>query len=263
MLKSVKIHQNNIQLKRKMARTKGGQQKPNIEGYEIILLSIIGGNSNYAFVLLENESTTDKDVHEFQCRFKDRNWKNVEEATHAVDDAVQFVSQQTLSTCSETEKIHLEQVVNRAKAQHHTDSVYIYPSSWFEELKSMNTEALEKKGSNWSKRKKAPMRIEDENDDDNNGSVKPIAKKGTKAFSTNKRLRVANLNVPKAPKSAFHRYKAMLPRLVPEYKGDEKEAEKLFYNSKLHKKEKKKCREEYDNDYNAFSAAREAYYKKK
>jgi len=263
MLKSVKIHKNNIQLKRKMARTKGGQRKPNIQGYEIILLSIIGGKGNCAFVLLKNESTTDKDVHEFQCRFKDRNWKNVEEATQAVDDAVQFVSQQTLSTCSETEKIHLEQVVNRAKAQHHTDSVYIYPSTWFEELKSMNTEALEKKGSNWSKRKKAPMRIEDENDDDNKGSVKPMAKKGTKTFSTDKQLRVKDLNAPKKPKSAFQRYKKMLPRLVPEYAEDEKKAQDFFSDSSLHKEEKKKCFVEYANDYKAYSAAREAYYKKK
>ena len=265
MLKSTEIHQNNIQLIRKMARTKGGQQKPNIEGYEIILLSIIGGKGNCAFVLLKNESTTDKDVHEFQCRFKDRNWKNVEEATQAVDDAVQFVSQQTLSTCSETEKIYLEQVVNRAKAQHHTDSVYIYPSTWFEELKSMNAEALGKKGSNWSKRKEVPMRIEDENESDHGlkGSIKPVAKKGTKTFRTKNRLRVVDLNAPKRPMTAFERYKKMLPRLVPEYAEDEKKAEDFFSDNTLHKEEKKKCFVEYANDYKAYSAAREAYQKKK
>lgn len=265
MLKSAEMHQNNIQLIRKMARTKGGQQKPNIEGYEIILLSIIGGNSNYAFVLLKNESTTDNDVHEFQCRFKNRNWKNVEEATQAVDDAVRFVSQQTLSTCSETEQLHLKQVIDRAKALYHTEFAFIFPFTWFEELKSMNAEALGKKGSNWSKRKEAPMRIEDENESDHGlkGSIKPVAKKGTKTFCSKNRLRVVDLNAPKRPMTAFQRYKKMLPKLVPEYEGDEKKAKGFFSDNTLHKEEKKKCFVEYDNDYKTFQAAQEAYQKKK
>lgn len=87
--------------------------------------------------------------------------------------------------------------------------------------------------------------------------------KATKARVKKKRKRVIDTNAPTRPESQLERFKKALPSVEAGFKeGDNKLAEKLFYDDKVHKTLKLKIRKEFEKDYDAYTLEREAYMTK-